>query len=998
MRKAILIFIYIYTAISVQLVFAQRSIHFLSSDRLFHEGKAMFDDRNYAGCIDRILLYKQQQPDNQELMAEADYLLLASEYHQGYKGVTDNLKEFLETYPTNIHRHEIAFMIGSSHFAEEEYAKAIFWLEESNIDALPETQQEDYAYRMAFSCMKTGKKNEAIRLFSLLKDNSNNYRNTAIYYLAWINFSENEYTQALGLFNQLKDKMEFRPEVLYYICRINFIQGRYSQTVSDGNILLNNYPDNSHNAEINRIIGISHYHEENYTQAIKYLDRFFSSGEEISSEEYSVMGMSHYMQKDYSKAVKYLNLSKPGNNERGQSAYLYIGQSYLNLKDYNNALRAFESASRMDFDSSAKEAATYNYAMLLYQNSVSAFGESVTVLENFLNVYPNSIYSDKVNDALVDIYLTTKNYETALASIAKIKKPGKRILEARQKIYYYLGTIAFTNRNNAEAIRYFSQAIEAGNYAPVEKNLAIYWKGESYYKNGEYTLAINDYNIFLQSGNNAGNLRTLASYNIAYCYFKQQQYIRAESYFQTYISNESNKTATLSDAYARLGDCYLYNRQFADAEKAYGQSAAVMPSAGDYALFQKGFVMGLLKNYKGKIAQMDRLISDFPDSPYIMDAIYEKGQAYVMSENNSAAIETYQMLLNKYPQSNPARKAGIQLGLLYYNINQPEKAAAAYKNVIAKYPGSEEAKVALQDLKSVYFDMNDIAGYVDYVKSLGGVTPFNAAEQDSLTYFAAEKFFNKGDINQAQIALKGYLQAFPNGTFSLNAHYYIANTYYQQKNYAEAKKEYAKTLEFGDTRFTEEAVARTAELQYRDKEYENALISYQRLQNIAESKNNKEVGALGMIRSAAQLRKSSAIINAANILLKDKTISPEIATEARYFRAKAYLDTKENRLAEKDLENLAKDTRTAFGAEAKYLLAQHYFDTGHPMETKIIVQDYIKQGTPHQYWLARSYILLSDVCAAEKDALQARQYLESLQNNYKNTNDDIHQLIKERLK
>jgi tetratricopeptide (TPR) repeat protein len=992
MRKTIFI---LFSVLNIQIAAAQRSEHFQSQDRLFQEGKTMFEDHNYAGCLDKIKQYKQQESPT--FIAEADFFIVASHYYQGYKEITDELKEYLENYPSSIHRNEIAFMIGSSHFAKGEYVKAIFWLNESDLDVLSEKQQEDYAYRMAFSSLKTGKKSEAIRLFSLLRTSSYTYKDSATYYLAWLYYSENEYTQALGFFNQLKDNKKFRPEVLYYISQINFVQKRYAQTISEGTALLNNYPNNEHNAEINRIIGVSYYYEENYPQAVQFLNRFLTSGEDIAAEDYSVLGMAYYMQKNYAKAVEYLTLSKPGNDEAGQSTYLHLGQAYLNLKDYSNALMAFESASQMDFDTQAKEAATYNYAMLLYQNSVSAFGESVTVLENFLNTYPNSVYADKVNDALVDIYLTTKNYETALASIAKIKKPGNKILEARQKIYYYLGTIAFTNSNYTEAINYFTKAVESGNYAYTEKNLAVYWRGESYFKKEDYNAAVKDYNSFLQIGNNAGNLRNLSNYNIGYCFFKQEKYKTSQSYFQTFINEEDNKTSSLADAYARLGDCYFYSRQFGDAEKAYNQAATVMPSTGDYALFQRGFVMGLQKDYKGKIAQMDKLIANHPNSPYITDALYEKGRAYVILENNTAAIETYQTLLNKYPNSNPARKAGIQLGLLYYNNNQSQKAITAYKNVIAQYPGSEEAKVAIQDLKLVYFDLNDIAGYADFVKSLGGAVKFDVSEQDSLTYLVAEQFFTKGNINQAQTALKNYLQSFPNGAFQTNAHYYLANTYYQQKNYAEAKVEYNKVLEAGNTRFAEEAVARTAELQYKNKEYENALHSYQRLQDIAASKGNRDIGSLGVIRSASQLKEQASIIKAANLLLNDKAISPDIAMEARYFRAKAYLESGENRLAEKDLEELAKDTRTVWGAEAKYLLAKHYFDTGHPNETKIIVQDYIKQGTPHQYWLARCYILLSEVYAAENDELQARQYLESLQKNYKNTNDDIHSLINEHL-
>ena len=44
--------------------------------------------------------------------------------------------------------------------------------------------------------------------------------------------------------------------------------------------------------------------------------------------------------------------------------------------------------------------------------------------------------------------------------------------------------------------------------------------------------------------------------------------------------------------------------------------------------------------------------------------------------------------------------------------------------------------------------------------------------------------------------------------------------------------------------------------------------------------------------------------------------------------------------------------------------------------------NYIEQSTPHAYWLARSFILLSDVYHATGKDLDARQYLLSLQQNY----------------
>ena len=97
-----------------------------------------------------------------------------------------------------------------------------------------------------------------------------------------------------------------------------------------------------------------------------------------------------------------------------------------------------------------------------------------------------------------------------------------------------------------------------------------------------------------------------------------------------------------------------------------------------------------------------------------------------------------------------------------------------------------------------------------------------------------------------------------------------------------------------------------------------------------------------------------------------------------------------------DLEQLATDTRTLQGAEAKYRLAQLLYDKGDYAAAEKEVLDFIEQSTPHAYWLARSFVLLSDVYVAMDKKLDARQYLLSLQQNYQEA-DDIQQMIDERL-
>ena len=101
-------------------------------------------------------------------------------------------------------------------------------------------------------------------------------------------------------------------------------------------------------------------------------------------------------------------------------------------------------------------------------------------------------------------------------------------------------------------------------------------------------------------------------------------------------------------------------------------------------------------------------------------------------------------------------------------------------------------------------------------------------------------------------------------------------------------------------------------------------------------------------------------------------------------------------VATKDLSELASDTRTREGAEAKYLLAQIKYDQEMYNECEEIIMEYINESTPHAYWLARSFILLSDLYSVQNRKMEAKQYLISLQNNYEGE-DDIAEMIESRL-
>lgn len=975
----------------------QRSYQFDAPNRLFVEGKELFSLKNYSGCIDKLEAYKQHSTDA-DLIQEADYMLVYSAYEQGRPNAVELLKDYLDVYPASRHADEVNFLIGSAHFGQGEYQKAIFWFNESNIDMLSPEQQEAYCFRLAYSLLQIGDMEKARGYFARIEQIGTKYREASTYYVAYIDYATGKYNNALVEFTRLKDLPDYKERSLYYITQIYFIQNKYEKVISEGKELLASYPDSENNSEVYRIMGNAYYHLGNEDQAINMLSKYVSSTDSPLRGDLYILGVCYYNKGNYSSAVNALGRTVRENDALSQNAYLYLGQSYLKLKDKNNARMAFEAAATSSFDKQVKEAAMYNYALLIHETAFTGFGESVTIFEDFLNDFPNSKYADKVNDYLVEVYLTTKNYQAALNSIDKIKHPSTKILEAKQDILFQLGTQAFTNMELDKAVDLFSRAISLGAYNLESRNDAYFWRGESYYRQGEYNKAISDYRTYLNNTRQRNtDMYALAHYNLGYSYFKLKEYGEALNRFRQYVNLESNQqTPAYADAYNRIGDCLFHNRQFAMAEENYTRAAQLQPSAGDYSVYQKGFLLGLQKDYKGKISVMDRLIREFPESQYVDDALFEKGRSYVLLDNNQAAAASFEQLMRDFPQSSLARKAGVQLGLIYFNDNQPEKAADAYKSVISNYPGSEEAKVALQDLKSVYIELNDINSFAAYANSLGGNVRFEVSEQDSLTYLAAEKLFMRGDNEGARRSLTNYLQTFPQGAFSSNANFYLASIAFAKKDLEEAKRLFSLVLESGDTKFREESWARKAEIEYLDKDYAAAMESFKHLQAVAENPENKEAAKLGLMRCAELIGQPQEALLAANDLLKEPKLSPEIMSEARYVRAKAYIDLKQENKALADLKEISKDTRTIHGAEAKYLLAQLYYDNKDDKNAETVLMNFIENGTPHQYWLARGFILLADIYIRQGDDFQARQYLTSLQNNYKG-DDEIAAMIEDRL-
>ncbi|MDE5999533.1 MAG: tetratricopeptide repeat protein, partial [Bacteroidaceae bacterium] len=93
----------------------------------------------------------------------------------------------------------------------------------------------------------------------------------------------------------------------------------------------------------------------------------------------------------------------------------------------------------------------------------------------------------------------------------------------------------------------------------------------------------------------------------------------------------------------------------------------------------------------------------------------------------------------------------------------------------------------------------------------------------------------------------------------------------------------------------------------------------------------------------------------------------------------------------------AQDSIAMEQAKAPVLAAQASYDAGEYAQAESLLNKAIDEGISKSYWLARAFILLSDIYKAEGREVEARQTLESLKANYKD-DDDIKVMIEERLR
>jgi TolA-binding protein len=962
---------------------AQHQKYFDEKPLLLRESLDLIQKEQYGAARQKLELFKKSEKDkNSVYYADATYYELLCAVQSGEKDASEKVKEFSRQNRSSSWMPRTYFLEGRVQFEQKRYSDALTAFNKVNPSDLPDFEKYELDYKTGFCLFRQNQPDEALERFSRIKDIKSPFQQGAVYYYAHIQYLKGNDDDAIEHFRRIRNDGQYKKIVPVYELQIHYRKGDYDLVIEKGDEVMQ-LVENRRRGEIARMIADAYYKKEDYIKSLSYYAMFENQNRrQMSREDHYQMGISRYKTSNFNDAIASFQQVIDDKDALSQSASYYLGQTYLETDQKTFARNAFLAAHKATYDAGLSEDALFNYALLSLETGTDPYNESVGLIEQYIETNPSSSRINEARNLIVQLYLKTRDYDAALASLEKNKNRNAEMQSIYEQLTYTLAVNLFNENNFTKASEYFSRIQQNNNSTYAAP--ALFWLAESKFQQKNYVDAQKFYRQFLAHREaSKTQLVPLANYNLGYSFYYLKQYQQALSSFRQYTAAPSSKEPRLLyDAWLRIGDCHFISKEYDKAIEAYGKVVSARQAEADYGLFQQGIAHSAMGRHNEKINALDQLVKGYSKSAYYDNALYEMGATSLISNDYRSALGYFDKLIRERPRSTFARAALLKTGLIYFNNNQNEQAITQLKKVAETYPGTPDAREALNTLRVIYMEMNKLEDYFVYAKRMG-FGEVSVSEQDSLAFTMAENFYNENRHNDAAQAFSSYLKNYPNGGFTLQAHHFKSKLDISNNKTDEALRSLEYIIGVNNNPYLEEALLAAARIQYDKQKYDEAYRYYSNLYTLSDDPNEKLEALEGKMKSSYFTGKYEEAIQSSRQLLSNEKVRPEQQLQAHYIAGKSLFETKRYLDAKEELMKTHRLNNSAMGAEAYYLIARISFENNFLDDAENQIFDLAEKYASQDYWVAKSFILLADIYVKNNNIFQAKETLKSIVDNYK---------------
>lgn len=964
---------------------AQPSNSVTDPEKKYKDAKELFVREQYALAYPLFKELKQQYADNSisnhaYINDDVNYFMVVCELKLMQPVAEEEAKQYVDVVANEPRRQLMSYHLAKYYFAKEDFNNAITYYERAGLDNISNDEIADTKFEKAYCYFNLKQFDEAKPLFDEVHQlPKNKYYIPANYYYGFLCYRDRQYNEALKAFKLVETMDEYKGVVPYYIAEIYYFQGKKDEALRYGESVLARGGSLVYDKEMKLLMGQLHFERKEFSKALPLLEFYANNSDKIDKEVLYELSYCYYNASQLTKAIDGFKQLSSLKDSMGQNSMYLLGDCYLRTGQKENARNAFQYCAYNNSNRTQQEVSRFIYAKLSYELGFQDI--ALKELKTFLNDYPNSEYATEAKELLVGLLANTNNYTDALALYESMGKPTV----AMQKVYpriLYGKSVEYINDQQLVRADELLTKVLTDQYAGAILPFVNFWKGEIAYRNGKQDEAIRYLTAYLQSSApSQGEANPAAArYDLGYSWLKKESYKQALTYFEQVAKSVTVTSSPMEqDAYIRAADCYFMNRDFAKANSMYDFVINNALPQSDYAYFQKAMIAGV-KSAADKIKTLNTLTKQYPQSNLVPDVTMEIANTYMADEKFREAIP-YLDKLTKMPEAGGMQpQVYLKLGLSYYNIDDNKNALANYQTLIQKYPQSPEADDAMDNIKNIYVEEGHPNDYVELMRKNGKVITVN--EADSLNYISAELKYNNGDCNAAITGFGNYLSQYPNGAYALEANYYRSECYLKAKDFKNALTGYDYVNAKGASRFFEKSTLEAAHIAYFElKDYTAAKKYFESLLANAPNQDNQLEALRGLVRCYYLLKDYSTANEKAKTLLTKKGISTDDKSVAYLVLGKSQQLSNDCTGAIASYKSCAAINKTAWGAEARYEIANCQFTTNNLTAAEKSALAVIKETGSYDMWVTKAYILLGDIFMQQKDYFNAKATYESVAKN-----------------
>lgn len=964
---------------------AQQTMALNDPKQAFWQAREHFQQERYSLAYPMFRSLQRNLSDADRAAArltadEIDFYTTACALQRQEPFAAEDAAAFMSRDEQDALRLKMAFYLGEYHYRNSDFRTAVDTYEQTDVAQLSNAQISDMKYHQGhayFSLDQYKLAKPLLQAVRQLPDHPNVA--DAHYFYGFICYTERKMSEALEAFRKVENHPLYAKAVPFYIADIMYHQGQKDKALAyaDANRAKTS---GLYAHQMNQFLGHAWFEKRDFAKALTFLEASANGPEKITRGQLYELSYAQYVTGRYAAAAEGFSQLSTGSDSLTQSAMYLLGDAYLKLGRRAEARNAFAYCASNTSIPSQREVSAFNYAKLSYELGYQDV--ALTELRRFNENWPKSVWSKEARELLIGLLANTNNYREALTLLENMGYTSESARRLFPKVAFGRAMELIEDGDLAGGERLIDRLLVAPENAAVA-GPARFWKGEIAYRTGRNDEAIRALNAYLSKETAAlGDARPLnARYTLGYAYLRQEDYAAAQTQFaQVAAGARANSPAVVQDAHLREADCRYMRRDLAQAKNKYEQAVTYAWPGADHAQYQLGMIAGVT-NPNAKISILTAFPKKYPNSTLVPQAAMELASTYLSEERFREAIPWLSGIVKSGPQANSLKpRAHLRLGIAYYNLDNNRDALEQYRILVSDYPQSPEVEDALEAARAIYVDEGRTGEYADFLRKSG--RSISRSQEDSLAWSSAENRIAGGTPEAVITAIDRYLTAFPDGEFSLEAHFQRAEAWQRKKDNLKALPDFEWVAGKGASRFAERALRQAARIQYFDrKDYPAAENWFLQLKTLTNEPEARLDAMRGLLRAQFQQQKWNEAVPNAEELMREKGIDNDDRVLASMVLARAAQGSERYADAINHYRTVVTRNNAAYAAEARYRIAECQFLQNDLRNAEKSALEAIRKSGSYDLWITRSYILMGEVFWKQKDYFNAKATLQSVVEN-----------------